>query len=191
MLSRLPAAGTGQGELYGGRRGEGAGGQRLRQDRARPSPSDAARSAPAPPQMPAVPLRGAPKTSPKPNFGLVYNARKSLQQQDPEAPGALSKARGWMRAEVLLASIPGAVRGSWGEKPQPHPCHGLGGDLAASPASGRKNGERGSRACRGSHENWERMRGSGRGGDRARGGWAAGGRHFSSPASWPLRCELL
>lgn len=92
---------------------------------------------------------------------------------------------------ALLASIPGAVQGSRGAKPQPHPCHGLGGDLAASPASGRKNRERGSRAGRGSHENWERMRGSGRGGDRARGGWAAGGRHFSSPASWLLWCELL
>lgn len=72
--------------------------------------------------------------------------------------------------QAVLTSIPGAVAS--GTVPAP-PCatvSGSVGDLVASSAAGQEEPGRGGRACRGSQENLERMRGSGRGGERAREG---------------------
>ena len=72
--------------------------------------------------------------------------------------------------QAVLTSIPGAmVNGT-----MPAPPHatdpGSVGDLAASSAAGQEEPGWGGRACRGSQENLERMRGSGRGGEHAREG---------------------
>lgn len=109
---------------------------------------------------------------------LIFKVRHALYSLDP---GAL--AQGQIQAvyhldtglhhpamQPVLTSIPRVMVSR--TVPGTYLCHGPGsvGDFTVSPGAEQEKPGWGGQACRGSQENLERMRGSGRGGERAREG---------------------
>lgn len=109
---------------------------------------------------------------------LIFKLRHTLHSLDP---GALAQGQiqvvycldAWLHRpgmRAVLTSIPRVMVSR--TVPGPSLCHSPGsvGDFAVSPGVEQEKPGWGSQACRGSQENLERMRGSGRGGERAREG---------------------